>query len=115
VHNRERRTQRQRVRRAATRLGECVATRRRRYTHLAPHKNSTIHVVKGALFVRHWTGASHHGKQIKILELMGLHKTEDFIRNRISYLRESNPLAFQSIQLLAMGLRNRETRRIEAQ
>ena len=107
LHNRERRAQRQRLRRAAERLGESIAAERCRHTHLAPHKNSTVHVVKGALFVRHWTGACHHREQIKILELMGFYRGEDFIRDRIDYLRRSDPAMFESIDLLAAGLRKR--------
>lgn len=107
ARNRERRTQRQRLRRSAERLGEPIASERCRHTSLAPRKNSTVHVVKGALFVRHWTGAWHHREQTKILEIMGLHKGEDFIRDRIDYLRRCNPAMFESIELLAAGLRKR--------
>lgn len=110
ARNRERRAQQQRFRRAALRLGESMTTERCRYTHLAPHKNSNIHVVTGALFALHWTGAWHYREQMGILRIMGLYKGDDFIRDRIDYLRRNNPATYENIRLLAAGLRKQRLR-----
>lgn len=111
--NREQRARRQRLRRAAERLGESITKERCRYTHLAPHRNSTVHLVTGALIVRHWTGAAHHREQMEMLKIMGLHKGEDFIRDRIDYLRRKNPTTYENVQLLAAGLRSQKLRGVK--
>jgi hypothetical protein len=100
------RNQKQRLRRAIERHGTAA-----RSCHapdpfrLEPHKRSTIHLVTGALAVRHWTGQWHYRQQIEMLKVMGLFRGDDFIRDRVDYLRTSNPKVFERIALSAAGLR----------
>jgi hypothetical protein len=95
----ERRRQLQKRRRAAKRFGLSASIPTTSTPpRLASHKNSTIHVVTGALVVRHWTGSWHYREQMEILNIMGLHKTHDFIRDRVDYLRTSNPAMIEKIE-----------------
>ena len=63
--------------------------------------------------MRHWTGAAHHREQMEMLKIMGLHKGEDFIRDRIDYLRRKNPTTYENVQLLAAGLRSQKLRGVK--
>jgi len=83
VTSRERRRRQQIRRRAAKKFGISAPPLRLPSASLAPYKNSTIHVVSGALVVRHWTGSWHYREQIEILNIMGLHKGNDYIRDRV--------------------------------
>jgi hypothetical protein len=106
VYRSSRRVRLQRSRRAAKKLGaQAVAIRSPERTRLARHRNSTIHIVSGALAVRHWTGRWHYREQVEILSLMGLSKSEDFIRDRVDHLRTSNPGTFEQIGLWAKGIK----------
>jgi hypothetical protein len=107
VRIRNRRAQRQRARRAGQRLKAGVATYPSTSTRLAPYRNSTIHVVTGALAVRQWTGSWHYREQMELLKIMGLYKGDDFIRDRIRYLRMSNPTMFHDIELWAAAMKKR--------
>jgi hypothetical protein len=66
---------------------------------LEPYKRSTIHLVAAAVAVRHWTGQYHYRRQMELLRIMGLFKGEDFIRDRVDYLRRSNPQILERIEL----------------
>jgi hypothetical protein len=93
------RNERQRRRRAIERNGATADFRPAADPHrLAPYKRSTIHVVAGALAVRHWTGKWHYREQAEILKIMGLSKAEDFIRDRLDYLSKRNPRMFKVIE-----------------
>jgi hypothetical protein len=105
LNNRSLRTRQPRLRRAAKRLGDSVTAPSFAATRLAPHRNSTIHLVTGALVVRHWTGGRHYREQIEILGIMGLSKSEDFVRDRIDYLRGSNPMMFKKIESWATAMK----------
>jgi hypothetical protein len=108
---RARRTRAQRARRAAQRLGVRLARSRSfESARLAPHRNSTIRLVTGALVVRHWTGSWHYRQQIEMLDIMGLSKSQDFIRDRVDYLRACNRELFGKIDSWASGIRKRSLR-----
>ena len=107
VNNRLRRARLQKRRRSAKRLG-IVATRppTPEATRLAPHRSSTIHIVTGALVVLHWTGSWHYRQQLEMLNIMGLSKSQDFVRDKVDYLRGSNQEVFEKIESWARDLRN---------
>lgn len=105
---RQQRTERQRIRRAADRLGlQVPVIPRRSYTRSARYRNSTFYAVSGALVVRHWTGSPHLREQMLMFKIMGLHKGEDYIRNRIDSLRSADPWIFSRIESYAAGLRRK--------
>jgi hypothetical protein len=104
---RAQRRNQQKFRRAAKSLNLKVCTPSCSSPRLARYRNSTIHVATGALVVRHWTNRWHYRKQIEILQIMGLHKGEDFIRDRVGYLYRSNPILFRQIELRATAITNR--------
>lgn len=107
INKREQRRRQQKVRRAARKLGLEVPTRSCPSQRLAPHKNSTIHITTGALVVQHWTGRWHYREQMEILRIMGLHKSPDFVSDRINYLRDINPIVFKQIESYAISLSKR--------
>jgi hypothetical protein len=55
--------------------------------------------------VRHWTGSWHYREQIEMLNIMGLSKGQDFIRDRVDYLRSNNHPLFEEISRRADRLR----------
>lgn len=97
--NRARRRDTQRFRRAAKRLGIETApnVRSPQSSRLARHKNSTVHLVTGALVVRCWTGSWHYRQQLEMLGIMGLLKGPDFVRDRVDYLERSNKVLFDEL------------------
>ena len=102
------RAEAQRRRRAARKLGLPFAvSTSSKSAHLAPYRNSTIHLVRGALVVLHWTGNWHYRQQTEILDIMGLSKGQDFIRDRVHYLQDTNPALFDKIELWASAIRKR--------
>lgn len=103
--NRERRRLRQRVRRAAKRSGALVPARSCPSTRLAHHRNSTIHVTTAALVVRQWTGSWHYREQMEILNIMGLYKSPDFVRDRVDYLRGTDPTMFGKLESWATAMK----------
>jgi len=106
LSNRARRTRQQKLRRAAKRHGTPATVRRAPGpARLAPYRNSTIHLVTGALVVRQWTSRWHYRQQIEMLNIMGLSKGQDFIRDRVDYLRWSNPILFEKIESWASALK----------
>ena len=107
ISNRARRARLQKRRRSAKKLGmlvTCPPTPEP--TRLAGHRSSTVHLVTGALVVLHWTGSWHYRHQSEMLNIMGLSKSQDFVRDRVDYLRGSNPDAFEKIESWARDLRN---------
>jgi len=100
-----RKAERQRIRRAAIRNNVSVDLPRVGGRHLSPHRNSTTYLATGALITRHWTGNWHYREQAEILELMGLAKGPDFIRDRVAYLRDHNRAMFDMIQSRAAAMR----------
>jgi hypothetical protein len=104
THAREQRAHQQRLRRAAKKLGAAMPDRRKHNRQIASHKNSTIHIVTGALVVRDWTNSWHYREQLEMLSIMGLHKGEDFIRDRLDYVRTRNGRLFRNLELLAAGI-----------
>jgi hypothetical protein len=104
---RDRRAQRQRVRRAGKRLGAPISAYRCASTRLAPYRNSTIHLVTGAVAIREWTGSWHYREQMELLNIMGLYKGEDFLRDRVRYLHRSNPTVFNEIELWVASMKER--------
>jgi len=108
AHIRERRAEQQRLRRKAKNLGLQRPSEQRRYLSSAQHKNSTIHIVTGALIVHEWTKRWHCREQIEILRIMGLHKGDDFIRDRIDYMQTSNARMFRNLELFAGGIRKQQ-------
>jgi hypothetical protein len=108
---RKRRTERQKVRRAAKRLGLSVPPPlQHSYVHLAPHRNSTIHIATGALLVRQWTKSWHYREQTQMLKIMGLYRSEDFVRNKLDYLQNSNPHLYAKLDFLATSVLPRRRR-----
>jgi hypothetical protein len=107
VDKREQRRRQQKIRRAARKVGMQVPTKPRPSPRLAVYKNSTIHITTGALVVWHWTGRWHYREQIEMLQIMGLFKNQDFVRERVDYLRKSNPLIFEQIESCAAEIKNR--------
>jgi hypothetical protein len=106
MRSRQRRTRTQNVRRAARRLGILVSPPSGvRVPQLAPHRQSTIRLVTGALVVRNWTGTWHYRELTEMLAIMGIFKNIDFIRDRVEYLRRSNPSTFTRIQSFASAIR----------
>lgn len=108
--SRERRSRLQRSRRTAKRLGVSMPATPPVSLRLEPHRNSTIHVVKGALAVLQWTGSWHYREQMELLNVMGLHKSEDYIRDRVRYLQRANPTKFKEIELWAPSIKDRRSR-----
>lgn len=95
-------------RRAAKRLGIGVGLfSSAQASNLAPHRISTIHVVTAALAAWHWTGQRHYPEQTDLLQIMGVFKGTDFVRDRVDYLRKNNPDTFDRIQQWATALRRR--------
>jgi hypothetical protein len=103
---RARRARAQRTRRAARRLGVPPVGFRSESKRLAPYKNSTIHLVSGALLVHHSTGSWHYREQTEMLSIMGLFRNGDFIRYRVDYLSRSNPTMFERIEAWALEVKN---------
>jgi hypothetical protein len=103
----EQRKKRQRFRRAAKRFGVSLSAPPCHSARLAPHRNSTIHLATGALVVRHWTGRWHYREQMEILQIMGLYRSDDFIRDRVDYLRKTNPILFEKIESWGRAIRKR--------
>jgi hypothetical protein len=105
---RARRARAQRLRRSRQRLGiPSAASTSSESSRLAPYKNSTVHLVSGALVVLHWTGNWHYKEQTEMLGIMGLSKSQDFVRDRVDYLQASNPALFQAIDSWASRIRKR--------
>lgn len=105
---RERRKALQKRRRSASRLGiSATPPPIRGSIRLAPHKCSTIHLVAGALVVRHWTGSWHYRQQIGILDVMGLSKGQDFVRDQLGFLRDSNQALFEDMDSWATAIGRR--------
>jgi len=97
------RNEAQRRRRAAARCGVTAVIRPTAEPfRREPHKRSTIHLVTGALVVRRWTGRWHYRQQMEILRVMGFFRGDDFIRDRVDYLRRSNPKVFEKIESFAL-------------
>ncbi len=106
VSLRKHRTQTQKIRRAAARLGQNLElSAYADPVHLAPHRNSTIQLVAAALSVREWTGGWHYREQIEMLRIMGLSKSPDFVRDRLEYLKAKNPPLYVEIASRAADVR----------
>jgi hypothetical protein len=103
----EKRRQRQKLRRAAKKFGLSVPALPCQSTRLARHRNSTVHVATGALVVRQWTGRWHYPEQMEILQIMGLYRSDDFIRDRVDYLRKTNPIMFEKIKSWTTAMKKR--------
>lgn len=103
-----RRTKVQRIRRAAQRQGVSAGSLRAEKSHLSPFRNSTIHIVAGALVTLHWTGGWHHRENAEMLEIMGLARSQDFVPDRIEYLRIRNRSMFEMIESQAIAMRKAE-------
>ena len=101
----ERRKYSQQLRRASKKHRATVAISAGESARLAPFRNSTIHFATAALVVRHWTGNWHYREQSEILQIMGLSKSQDFIRDRIDYLRGHNLKTFDKIDLWASRIK----------
>lgn len=110
VDNRRRRTERQKIRRAKRRLNISASAAHAGSTRLASYKGSTFHVANAALIVRRWTGTWHYREQMEILSIMGLHKGNDFVRDRVDYLRHSNPMLFEQVEKFALSIIQRRWR-----
>jgi hypothetical protein len=106
-----RRTEQQRLRRARRRHGVLPSENwPPRLARLESHKSSTIHLATGALVLRDWTGNWHYRQQGEIIRVMGLHKGEDFVRDRLDYLRDNNPEMFARIENWARLVTRRHAR-----
>jgi hypothetical protein len=77
-----------------------------RAVRMATQRNSTIHLARGALVIFHWTRRWHYREQSEMLKIMGVYKGEDFVRDRVDYLRENNANLFQTIESWALQLKN---------
>jgi len=105
LSNRARRARLQKLRRSARRFGVSPpASPKPESTRLARHKSSTIHLVTGALVVRHWTGSWHYRQQIEMLSIMGLSKGEDFVSDRVEFLLGTNQALFEKIESWARAI-----------
>ena len=108
LERRRRRARLQRRRRAAMKHGISAAKPLKPVTvRLAPHKSSTIHLVAGALVVQHWTGSWHYRQLMEILDIMGLSKGQDFVRDRLDFLRGSNQILFEDLEAWAIAVTRR--------
>ncbi len=106
IRRRERRVKLQKRRRSARRLGILATTPSLPDSiRLAPYRSSTVHLVAGALVVRRWTGNWHYRQQIEILDIMGLSKGQDFIRDRVDFLQGKNRALFESIESWATAIK----------
>lgn len=98
VEQRARRTRMQKMRRSAKRLGTSVVIPAPEHKRLAPFRNSTIYLVTGARMILHWTGACHYPEQLEMLDIMGLSRNPDFIRDKVDYLERKRPELFKTIE-----------------
>jgi len=108
LDRRARRAHLQRLHRSARRLGLSLRVpRMRKSTTLPSHRNSTIHLVTGALVIKHFTGCWHYRQQTEMLNLMGLSRGQDFVRDRVDFLRGANTILFESIESWARAIKER--------
>jgi hypothetical protein len=101
------RNERQRFRRAVKRQSAvAVSLARAGPIRLEPFKRSTVHLVTGALTLQCWTGSWHYQQQMEILRIMGFYRADDFIRDRVDYLRRSNQGLFERVAAYARALKS---------
>jgi hypothetical protein len=85
------RAAKQREARACQRLGLRVVATRNAYHRVDLYKRSTALIAEAALLTRAFAGSPHYGEQHQLLRLVGVHRQEDFIRDRLNALRNTRP------------------------
>jgi hypothetical protein len=111
--SREHRSARQKLRRAAKRLGMSPPILPLGAIRAAPHRNSTIHLATGAVVTRYWTGRWHYREQNDILRIMGRSQSVSFIQDRVDYLRSHNATVFGLIESRAAALEQAKRTRVK--
>jgi hypothetical protein len=91
------RAARQREARTCQKLGLRVVATRNPYHRVDFYKRSTSLIASGALITRAFTGAAHYGEQVELLGLVGVHKQEDFVRDRMSALQRARPDTYRAL------------------
>jgi hypothetical protein len=87
----QRRAARQREARACHRLGLKINATRARYNRVNLYKRSTVLIASGALVTRVFSGSPHYAQQSELLRLIGIHKQEDYVRDRLDALQDMRP------------------------
>jgi hypothetical protein len=88
---RRQRADRQREARACRKFGLFVTPTRASYNRVDLYKRSTVLISSGALIVCAFSGSPHYSQQSSLLRLIGIHKQEDYVRNRLNALKSARP------------------------
>jgi len=105
----QRRATRQREARACHRLGLAVAATRAPYHRVDLYKRSTALIASGALVTRIFSGSPHYSQQIELLRLLGIHRQEDYVRDRLDALENARPQLYNVLLHRAESIAHRES------
>jgi hypothetical protein len=103
----QRRAARQRQARACRRLGLTVTATRDRYHRVDLYKRSTVLIAGGALLTRIFSGSPHYVHQVELLRLLGIHKQEDFVRDRLDALERARSQLYNFLLPRAVNITQR--------
>lgn len=106
---RQRRTARQREARACHRLGLNITATRARYNRVGLYKRSTVLIASGALITCAFSGSPHYAQQSELLRLIGIHKQEDYVRDRLSALENARPQLYNLLLKRAESIAQRDS------
>ena len=112
---RERRVARQREARACRKLGLEITAIRAPYNRVDLYKRSTVLIASGALVTRAFSGRPHYAQQSELLRLIGIHKQEDFVRDRLNALENARPALFNFLLHRAQDIAQRVSRQTDTQ
>jgi hypothetical protein len=105
----QRRAARQREARACRRFGLTITATRAPYNRVDLYKRSTVLIASGALVTRVFSGSPHYAQQSELLRLIGIHKQEDYVRNRLNALESARPQLYSFLLQRAEIIAKRES------
>jgi hypothetical protein len=105
---------RQREARACRALGLRISATRARYNRVDLYKRSTVLIAGGALVTRIFAGSPHYAQQSELLRLIGIHKQEDYVRDRLSALANTRPELYNLLLHRAESIAQRDSGRTKA-
>jgi hypothetical protein len=105
----KRRADRQREARACRALGLRITATRARYNRVDLYKRSTALIASGALVTRIFSGSPHYAQQSELLRLVGIHKQEDYVRDRLNSLEITRPQLYNLLLHRAESIAQRDS------
>jgi hypothetical protein len=105
----QRRAARQREARACRRLGLEITATRARYTRVDLYKRSTVLIASGALITCAFSGSPHYAQQSELLRLIGIHRQEDYVRDRLNALQNTRPQLYDILLGRAQSIAQRDS------